>query len=107
MKLELSKSISPFVLVFIISLLVVFTLVVATRFFLLPNVEMQLSQKIEKTLKGNATGKLFINISGRDVNVRGLVESKLEKINVENLISKVSGVRHINSEILIKNHSNE
>lgn len=80
---------------------------VISGYFLAPAIEHDIQENIENSIKGNANGELLLNISGRDVNLKGIVENETDKFNVENIISDVAGVRQLNSELLIKNQTTE
>ena len=98
---------SPLVLLFLLTLLVVSTLVTASAYFLRPSIETEIKQKVTKKIEEKGVSNMMVNVSGRDVTISGSVDTKEDSTKVEEMSSKVQGVREINNKLLIKNLPND
>ncbi len=101
------KSKTPLVLLFLISLLALVTLVAASSYFLRPIMETEIKEKVVLKLEEKGHSDIKVDVSGRDVTIKGTVKSEKESSALENVSSKIQGVREINNKLLIKNHTND
>ena len=93
---------SPLILLFLVAVLVVATLVAASEYFLRPQVESELKQKIAHSFSQVGLSIADIKLSGRDVTLNGSVSSKLTAQKVENATKHIWGVRQIDNQIIIQ-----
>lgn len=101
------KSKTPLVLLLFISLLAVVTLVTASSYFLRPVMETEIKEKIVDKMKEAGHADIEVEVSGRDVTIKGTVKSEEESSSLEKVSSKVQGVREINNKLLIENQAND
>ncbi len=94
---------SPLVFLFLVSVLVVSTLVVASEYFLRPQIELELKQKITHRFAQVGLAKTNIELSGRDVILNGSVKSKDAVMRAERATKEIWGIRQVDNQILIKN----
>ena len=91
------------VLLFVITLLVISTLVTASAYFLRPSIELELKEKVTLKMDQNEVSNITVNVSGRDVTIDGSVRNKETLSSVEKVTSEVQGVREVNNRLVIKN----
>lgn len=101
------KTKSPMVLLFVITLLVISTLVTASAYFLRPSIELELKEKVTEKIDQNGVSKLVVNVSGRDVTIDGFVRNEETYSSVEKITGEIYGVREINNRLVIKNLPND
>jgi len=101
------RSKSPLVLLFLLTLLVISTLVTASAYFVRPSIETELKGKVIEKIEEKGHKNMVVNVSGRDVTISGSVDSKEESSSVERMSSEVKGVREINNKLLIKKLSTD
>ncbi len=85
------------------AILVIATLVAASEYFLRPQIESELKQEITHSFVQAGLSVADIKLSGRDVTLNGAVASKFVAQKVENAAKQITGVRHINNQIIIQN----
>ena len=93
---------SPLTLLLLLSLLVVLTLVTASTYFLRPSMETDLKEKVVDKIEEKGHLDINVDVSGRDVTLKGTVKSEEESSTLENISSKVQGVHEINNKLIIK-----
>jgi len=98
---------SPFVFLVTLAVLVIATLVVATSYFLRPSIELELKNKLLNNFASLGFNNTTIHISGRDITLHGAVKNKTEAMQAENTAKEIWGVREVDNQLLIKNHSIE
>jgi len=98
---------SPLVLLFLLTLLVISTLITASAYFLRPSIETEIKEKVIATIEEKGLGNMTIDVSGRDVTISGSVDTESDSSRVEKISSEVQGVREINNKLLIKNLPND
>ncbi len=98
---------SPFVLLTSLGILVIATLVVASTYFLRPGIEYELKEKLLHDFANAGFVNTSINVSGRDVTLRGNVQDKAEALKAENTAKQIWGIRQVDNQLLIKNQSVE
>lgn len=102
-----SQSKIPLVLLLLISLLTLVTLVTASNYFLRPIMETEIKEKVIHKIEEKGHLDINVNVSGRDVTIKGTVDSKEESSALEKVSSNVQGVREIDNKLLIKNQAND
>lgn len=90
-----------------IGLLIIFTLVIASTYFLRPTMESELKQQLDNKLYLSGIRNTRIDISGRDVTLNGLVKDKAEANRVERIAKDIWGIRDVSNHLVIKNHAIE
>ena len=98
---------SPLVLLFLLTLLVISTLITASAYFLRPSIETEIKEKVIATIEEKGLGNMTVDVSGRDVTISGSVDTESDSSRVEKISSEVQGVREINNKLLIKNLPND
>ena len=93
---------SPLIFLFLVAVLVVATLVAASEYFLRPQIESELKQKITRSFSQAGLSIADIKLSGRDVTLNGAVSSKFVAQKVENTTKQIWGVRQIDNRIIIQ-----
>jgi len=93
---------SPLIFLLLVAVLVIATLVVASEYFLRPQIETELKQKITHNFTQAGLFVKDIKLSGRDVTLNGAVSSKFVAQEVENVTKQINGVRQINNYIIIQ-----
>lgn len=88
---------SPLILLFLVAVLVIATLVVASNYFLRPQLETELRKEITHSFSQVGLGDTKIELSGRDVILNGAVSSK-----AENATKEIWGIRQVDNQIIIK-----
>jgi hypothetical protein len=96
------KSKSPLILLLLISLLALVTLIAASTYFLRPIMETEIKEKVVDKMEEKGHSDIKVAVSGRDVTIEGTVTSEEESTQLENVSSKVQGVREIKNKLLIK-----
>ena len=94
---------SPLTLLFLLSLLVVLTLVAASSFFLRPSMEIDIKEKVVDKIEEKGHLGINVHVSGRDVTLKGIVKTEEESSKLESISRKVQGVHEINNKLIIKN----
>lgn len=90
-----------------IAVLVISTLVVASTYFLRPNIEDNLKTELKYRFSQVGLGNAVIDVSGRDVILMGDVNNKAEVIKAENTAKKIWGVREVENKLLVNKQSVE
>lgn len=103
MQEAIKNSKSPFILLVTIGTLIIVTLVIASTYFLRPNIESELKTQLHRQLSISGLDGTLIHISGRDVILTGTVKNKSEAVKAENTAKEVWGVRNVNNQVLIEN----
>ncbi len=98
---------SPFILLAMIGILIIATLVVATTYFLQPRIETELRQQLLINFSQAGLTETFVDVSGRDVTLNGVVNNQAEAIKAENTAKQTQGVHQVNNRLLVKNQSSE
>lgn len=98
---------SPLILSAILGFLIISTLVVASSYFLRPNMESELKRQLGNELLLSGIDNTVIDISGRDVTLNGLVNSKAEANKVEKIAREIWGIRDVNNHLVIINQAVE
>ena len=100
-----SQNKSPYILLLLLSVLVISTLVVASLYFIRPNLETELEHRVSDNLEkaGIDEAKLEVAVSGRDAVITGQVESLAVAKKVEKTAKETCGVRFIDNQLLVKN----
>jgi len=93
---------SPLILLVLVAILVVGTLVAASEYFLRPQIESELKQKITRSFAQTGLSIADIKLSGRDVTLNGAVSSRSMAQKVENTTKQIWGVRQIDNQIIIQ-----
>lgn len=98
---------SPLVFLASVAILTVATLVVASAYFLQPNIESELKGKLIQNFIAVGLRNTNIKLSGRDVTLSGFVLSFNDAVKAEEIAKHVSGVREVNNQLMIKKQSSE
>jgi len=100
---------SPLVFLASVAVLTISTLVVASAYFLQPNIESELKNKLIQnfTAVGLSNRNTTIKLSGRDVTLSGYVSTEHDAMKAEEVAKQVSGIREVNNQLMIKNQSTE
>ena len=93
---------SPLILLVLVAILVIATLVAASEYFLRPQIESELKQKVTHSFAQAGLSIADIELSGRDVTLNGAVSSKLVAQKVENTTKQILGIRQIDNQIIIQ-----
>ncbi len=64
--------------------------------------EMDLKEKVVDIIEEKGHLSINVDVSGRDVTLKGTVNSEEESSSLESISSKVKGVHEINNKLLIK-----
>ncbi len=106
---------SPFILLLLLSLLVIATLVVASLYFVRPNLEAELEQRVSQNIEKigvNTNVNVAVNetkvdviVTGRDAIITGEVEPLAVAKKVEQVAKDTCGIRFIDNQLLVKNHN--
>lgn len=96
------KQKSPLTLLVLLSLLVILTLVAASTYFLRPTIELELKEKVTDKIEAKGHVNIKVDVSGRDVTLKGMVNSAEESSKLESISSQVKGVHEIKNKLLIK-----
>ena len=96
-----SKPKSPFTLLFLISLLVISTLVVVSNYFFRPGLESDLRNKIISKLYSHNVFNAAIKVEGRDVTIDGIATNELESNKLEMDVQNISGINRVQNNIKI------
>jgi len=96
---------SPLILLFLVAVLVVATLVVASEYFLRPQIESELKQKISLSFAKAGLLGTKVELSGRDVILNGSVSSKSTLQSVENTTKQIWGIRQVDNQIIVRKNS--
>ena len=94
---------SPFILMSTLGILVIATLVVATTYFLRPQIEIELEIRLAQGFTKAGLVSNLITVSGRDVTLSGAVPNLAISLKAEKIAKKIRGVRQVNNRLLIKN----
>lgn len=105
--LKKTKPKSPLVLLLLIFLLALVTLVTASNYFLRPLMETEIKEKVAHKIEEKGHSNINVDVSGRDVTIKGIVNSEAESSILEKISSNVEGVREINNKLLIKNQASD
>lgn len=100
-----SQKKSPFILLFLLSILVISTLVVASLYFVRPNLETELEQRVTQNIEkvGVDETKVDVVVTGRDAVITGEVASLAVAKKVEQTAKDTCGIRFIDNQLLVKN----
>lgn len=100
-----SQKKSPFILLLLLSILVISTLVVASLYFVRPNLETELAQRVSHNLEkeGVSDTKVDVVVTGRDAVITGEVESIVVAKKIEQTAKDTCGIRFIDNQLLVKN----
>lgn len=95
------KSKSPLTLSLLIACLVIATMVMISNYFFKPGLEQDLRNKVISKLLFKNLLDPEIKIVGRTVILNGMVPDEGEAEKIEAEIQSISGIRHIDSQLLI------
>lgn len=102
-----TKSKSPFTLLFLITLLIISTLVMVSNYFFRPGLESDLKNRIISTLYTHDIFNAVIDVNGRDVVLKGITSNSDEAKKIEADIQNISGVNRLHSKLLIEEGINQ
>ncbi len=98
---------SPLILLSVLAILTVATLVVASVYFLKPNIETELKIKLVQNFANVGLFDTGIELSGRDVVLSGEVDTAKDVIKAERIANKILGIRAVTNHLVIKNQTIE
>lgn len=101
-----AKSKSPITLLFLITCLVISTLVVVSNYFFRPGLESDIKSRIISTLNSHSIFNAVIDVKGRDVVLNGITPNPFEAKRIEADIQNMAGVYQLHSKLLIENNIN-
>ena len=87
--------------------LIIATLTFGSAYFIEPNVETDLRNKLLTRFTQLGIANNVVSISGRDVTLTGSVKNKKESIMAENTALAIQGIRQVDNKLLIKNQTIE
>ena len=98
-----TKSKSPLTLSLLIACLVIATMVMISNYFFRPGLEQDLRNKVISKLLFKNLLDPEIKVEGRTVTLNGMVPDAREAEKIEAEIQSISGIHHIDSQLLIEN----
>jgi len=101
-----TKSKSPFTLLFLITVLIISTLVLVSNYFLRPGLELDLKNRVKSTLYSHTIFNAAVDVNGRDVVLNGVTPNSIEAEKIEADIKNLAGVNRLHSKLLIETDIN-
>lgn len=90
-------------MLFLITLLIISTLVLVSNYFFRPGLETDLKNRIISTLYSHKIFNAVIDVNGRDVVLKGVTPNSSEAKKIEADIQNISGVNQLYSKLQIEN----
>ncbi len=98
---------SPLTLLLLIGILVIATLVVISNYFLRPGMELSIKDRVQENLRESGINTVKVSVDGRNVLLEGFILNQADWIKTENIVKKVRGIHQIQSQLVVKNQTNE
>ena len=102
---------SPLIFLSTMAILIIATLVVASAYFLKPNIESELKRELRHELARHLSVydllDTRIKVSGRDVTLLGYVSTKKEAQQAEAIARQITGIREVENQLMIKTYPSD
>ena len=97
-----ANSKSPVTVLFLITVLIISTLVMVSNYFFRPGLESDIKNRIISALYSHAIFNAVIDVNGRDVVLKGITPNPVEAKKIENDIKNIKGVNQLYSKLVIE-----